>query len=1228
MRSPLRALSTATIAAGIAVAVVAPASATPPAPPTVPVASASSGSADSSHTVTLITGDVVTLRQGASGNTATVLTADGRPAVARIIETGGDLFVYPEQTLRYVADGALDDDLFNVTELVADGYDDAHAPRLPLIVTYADAASSRRAVPTGAERVRSLSSIDGASVAEPRATSAQFWAGLTADSNPAARGAAATLGGGIAKIWLDGKVTASLADSTAQIGAPEVWAGGNTGEGVTVAVLDSGIDPTHPDLADRIADSISFVPGEDSTDVLGHGTHVASTIAGTGAASSGKERGVAPGAKLDVAKVLGNDNFGQDSWIIQGMEWAARDKGAKIISMSLGGDPSDGTDPMSRAVDSLSAETGALFVVAAGNQGANDTVAAPGSAASALTVGAVDAHDALAPFSSRGPRLGDHLIKPEITAPGVEILAARSSFMGYGEGDYWSISGTSMATPHVAGAAALLLHEHPELTAAQVKDGLVSTSKPTPDYSVFEAGNGRLDAVAATTAKVIGPGAITVDRDRADAKGVVRQPLTYTNLSDEPLTLALSVPKSTAPTGLFAVSAASLVVPARGTASVTLATTLAKTPTTDSLGAVVASVAGVTVARTALAVLPLNYTLTLTMKDQNGAPTLGTVELLKPDATAATFVTVDGSTTLHLIPGAYSAMTRGTVEGVHGPNSLGTAIIGTPDITLTKNTTVALDFSRVRQVETTVPQVTRDAFGRLEYFRRVGTNSIRSLEVGTYNRDSLWTVPTGPVTHGEFDLTARWRKEQPEVALSTDVHDYTDATRQTGATQLPQGSSLLKLVFAGTGSAAEVAAVKAKGSAVVVRRDPSAVADGEQAAAAAAAGAKLLIVAGDQPGVAVNGYAGADGAAPIEVVAVSPDEGDRLIAEAQKKNAKATITSTPKSAYVYDVVQRHHNQIPQNLIVHEDKRTLARIDEDFSRAAVAPFGTTELRYDLQDYDSWAVAVPSTRPLATKRVDWASVGDGWLWGQDVTVLGTTAEQAPRLQYPSGSRSSVDWFAPITRPYLNNSATAPYRSDDVISIDVPGFGGGDHVGLSQSESQSQTVALYQGSRLVDSSTGSSLYVSGLSSAALPYRFVTKTTRTAEAGDLSPTTTTQWNFTSGAPTSAGTTSVLPLTQLLYGITANKNGVVKNESTVSITPQKLAGAVGAGSFGKPTVALSYDDGATWRSATVSRGPNGSWTVPVEALLHTKFVSIRTDLADSKGNAVSQTVIRAFGVR
>ncbi|MFB7598527.1 S8 family serine peptidase [Streptomyces sp. NPDC056160] len=138
------------------------------------------------------------------------------------------------------------------------------------------------------------------------------------------------------------------------------------------------MDAAHPDLADRITAARSFVPDEDVTDRNGHGTHVASTVAGTGAASGGKERGVAPGASLHIGKVLSDEGWGQDSWIIAGIEWAARDQHARIVNMSLGSaEPSDGTEPESEAVNRLSAETGALFVTAAGNTGVPGGIGGP-----------------------------------------------------------------------------------------------------------------------------------------------------------------------------------------------------------------------------------------------------------------------------------------------------------------------------------------------------------------------------------------------------------------------------------------------------------------------------------------------------------------------------------------------------------------------------------------------------------------------------------------------------------------------------------------------------------------------------------------------------------------------------------------------------------------------------------------------------------------------------------
>ena len=163
-------------------------------------------------------------------------------------------------------------------------------------------------------------------------------------------------------MWLDAKVEALDDVSNGQIGAPDAWAAGHDGTGATVGIIDTGVDRTHPDLAGRIVEAQNFVeagfPGggvpDDVTDRHGHGTHVASTVAGSGAASGGRYEGVAPGTKLVIAKALDDNGEGSNSAIIAAMEWEAQR--VDVVSMSLGGNPTDGTDPLSTAVNELTAQ--------------------------------------------------------------------------------------------------------------------------------------------------------------------------------------------------------------------------------------------------------------------------------------------------------------------------------------------------------------------------------------------------------------------------------------------------------------------------------------------------------------------------------------------------------------------------------------------------------------------------------------------------------------------------------------------------------------------------------------------------------------------------------------------------------------------------------------------------------------------------------------------------------
>ncbi len=278
-------------------------------------------------------------------------------------------------------------------------------------------------------------------------------------------------------VWVDKPVYALLDVSVPLIRAPLVWERGFTGKGVKVAVVDTGIDPQHPDFAGRILALTSFVGGNGEDD-HGHGTHVAGIIAGSGEASGGKYRGVAPEALILSAKVLKADGSGMMSDVMAGIEWAV-EQGAKIINLSLGSPgPCDGTDALSVMCDAA-VKAGVVVCAAAGNDGPHPgTVGSPGCAREVITVGASNDNDQVAPFSSRGPT-ADGRTKPDILFPGVGIVSCRASGTSMGnplDNFYTSASGTSMATPHASGVAALLLQAYPDLTPAQIKAKMMNSA--------------------------------------------------------------------------------------------------------------------------------------------------------------------------------------------------------------------------------------------------------------------------------------------------------------------------------------------------------------------------------------------------------------------------------------------------------------------------------------------------------------------------------------------------------------------------------------------------------------------------------------------------------------------------------------------------------------------------------------------------------------------------------
>ncbi|MFE5374725.1 S8 family serine peptidase [Streptomyces mirabilis] len=1217
-----------------------PATAAIPADPAGPVPPAGavqqpSGSGGT-HTVTLITGDQVTIGTAADGTAVrSFKSPDGTTAGYHTSIIGGSTYVYPDAVQPYVSAGKLDKQLFNVTQLIADGYDDAHADRLPLIVRYTDAAARSRVEPkmAGSTVVHPLDSIQGAALAESREQASAFWSALTGGSSTAA-GPAFT--GGIAKVWLDGKVAADLADSTAQIGAQKVWAEGNTGNGVKVAVLDSGVDTEHPDLAGQIGDTASFVPDDPGmTDYVGHGTHVASTIAGTGAASDGKERGVAPGVQLEVGKVLSRRG-GQVSWVIAGMEWAARDEHAKIINMSLGYN-GDNTDPMSQAVNELSDETGALFVAAAGNGGPG-SLDSPGAADSALAVGAVDSADQLASFSSQGPRSGDFGLKPEITAPGVDILAARSKDSSTGSGYYTTLSGTSMATPHVAGAAALLAAAHPDWTGKQLKEALVSSAKATPAYTPYQAGGGRVDALAAVHASVFATASAFSGFHpwpQKPGETDVRK-VTYTNVGDAPVSLDLAVDTDAA-ANAFSLSDNRVTVPAHGTTSVTLTATVDLLPADQPVSGMITGTdsAGAVRTRTLIGAdrEGQRQTLTVVAKDGWGQPISDeSVTLVGESGVQQIQLDASGTGTAPRLPaGTYSGWFTATGPGANGPHSRGLVLLSFAGVQLDQDRTVTLDGRQARQITANVPKQGTAVLSRLDvrqvfsHFTHISTYMATSMHEDPQHKnpdayDSIWALPTGKAVDG-FAFGARFRLEQPALTVSRGSASYDDLLVKRAARPLPAGTRKLSAVFADDTSAEALAQKDVSGQVVVVRRSDTATIK-EQAEAAAAAGARVLLVVNDGNGRLEPWNEPVDSTespAPLTVATLNADQGQDLIDALQRGKVELTVTSHPTTDYLYDVVHHWSGAVPADPTWREEPGTLARVDVSFRNYRQGK--AYELRYDLAA--NWAGAwKPVPAPAQGERTDWLTGGVDW---EDLAgIIHETSQQSLDVfHYPAGTTHKESWFGPIERPRMAAFIQPTRYDDNSMFVRAPGWGdsGAGHIGDTHANFDVRDwMGLYQGDHQLAKGGDEWLSAQGLAPERLPYRLVVDNDHGTWANPYSTHTLTEWNFTSAA-----SDTTLPLIQLDYGVDTDETGRAVRNAPLTVTASQLPGTTAA--IGKPSLEVSYDDGATWQPSQLNQ-QGADWQTTLQAPASADFASLRVTARDSDGNSVSQTLTRAFGLR
>jgi subtilisin family serine protease len=1035
-------------------------------------------------TVTLVTGDVVTLG-GRFG--ADVAPARGREHIGfrSYTDVDGDVHVIPDDAAALVTSGKLDPRLFDVTELAKYGYGDADREDVPLIVDY-PGATPRAA---GARVERELPSVSAVAMRAEKSPS--FWETARTTAN---------------KIWLDAPVRASLDHSVPQIGAPTAWAAGHKGAGATVAVLDTGIDATHPDLDDAIAGAQNFTDADSVDDRHGHGTHVASTITGSGE----RYQGVAPDAKLLNGKVLDDNGGGFESWIIAGMEWAAA-SGAEVINMSLGDPwPSDGTDPMSQALNRITAETGALFVVAAGNSGpGTESIGSPASADAALTVGAVDRDDNLAEFSSRGPRWVNGAIKPDITAPGVDIVAAKAANgrIGTPAGDgYVSLSGTSMATPHVAGAAAILAAQHPDWQADQLKSALMASARPNTDLTVFEQGAGRVDVAAAVASTVsASPPSLSLGTAQwpHDDDQPITKTLTYNNFGTAPVTLDLTATMTgpngnAAPAGMFTISPAQLTVPAGGTATATLTTDTRVEAADGTYSGTVVATGGETEIRTPATVIREveSYDQKLHFLDHDGKPTsqywFRFVDLRNPKA----YLPWDESGTVaaRLPKGKY--FFDGWIQTEGDGESWPTTELTEPAFVVNGPGEHTFDARDGKEMGFVVDKPEAAPGGTaVGYLMTTEWGETGSFRSGP-NFENLWTRPSETTAPGDFTFQMQAKLAKPDGAGGFHASPY------------------------------------------------------------------LYNVA----------HTDRSGAVPADL--------------------KARITN----AELAKVVSSHAVATPGKIGIREDFLTMP-----------LPFTLTE--YYTPDWRWYSSFAEATSP------------------DEIPSSGIYTATVKPVTYELGRTYHERWNVGVFGPAFTNYEYGPgeefARLGDEFLFNLYLYGDQNPNRLGVSGAATGTTELLRNGEVVAKSEWPG-YVYTL----LPPEAATYTARTTatKPGPLSTRIDAEWTFKSAHTGGANPAPVPGLTVRFAPKLDDHNAAPKGKFRFPVYAQRN-GTDQVGQVNKPTVEISYDDGATWQKVRLT-SHKGQWQAEVDHPKRARFASLRWTVSDNAGNTAKATVIHAYALK
>ncbi|AUS78483.1 hypothetical protein C1701_08985 [Actinoalloteichus sp. AHMU CJ021] len=1191
--------------------------------------------------VTLVTGDQVFVRRDDDGPLAVtgVRMAEGRSDVGYTrVRLDGQEYVYPLDALPLVAADRIDERLFNVSLLVDQGFDDLRSPDLSLLATGADVVGTFAEPGEGAgvAVTRTVPGLDVSALTAPKEDAAAFWEEIR-DPDPGATEFAHASGG--QKLWLNQRLRPTLVDSVAHVGAATAWEAGHTGEGVTVAVLDTGYDPEHPDLVGNVAGAENFVdPDAPPGDGVGHGTHVAATIAGSGAASDGAYRGVAPDADLLHGTVCDDYGCPEDA-ILAGMRWAV-DSGARVVNLSLGGGPSDGTDPLAQAINQLTEETGALFVVAAGNFGQDRAVASPGSADAALTVGASTKSDELADFSSRGPRVGDAAVKPEISAPGESIGAARAAGTGGLDGldeHHVAMSGTSMAAPHVAGAAAVLAQAHPEWDAAELKAALVSTAREIGGTTVYGQGAGRLDLARASGQRVHAePGAVSfgsvewpVDEERTPAAETV----VLRNGGAGPVDLELDIVGvgGEPPAGMFGLSSDSVTVPAGGEVpvEVTVDHAAAGPGGTLASAALVAEGDGDVLVRVALGaeVTPETSSLRVEATAYSGQPAALSLNLVQSRTTGEAWATYQDEA-VALPPGDYRVLTLAldlyTPPG-GGAGAYWDRVFGMREVSVgTRDEVIRFDGTAASDVRVRVEDPAARPLGGMFAETGIISEAVADgdsvlMSWSTNGREHV--LPSGPADGLALFHTAHFGS--PELLFSVGDEDALELQPQIfglGELQEPLSAPLVDV-----GDGAELPDVD---GAVAVLDLPDAGYDAlaERIGELVAAGASAVWTTGyPEPGstwdIPVLGGYGVELFQIRERIAAGADE--------------ATLTPRDASAAAYLLHDEVRGGLPDG---HEWSYT----PDDLVELALRAHSVRDAEHRtsvvaIHERGDLVFGAEATVPAGTEQRAFVTPGP-WSFEYSVStdIMDPVGVHITGTEdYQPGGSYALDLLRGPFGPRLTGVGTDPFtgrevpfvaRTGDSLRVNLPMLQGQDTGARGMvfpNDYTGETVLSSAGTQVGRNDfPGMGTFL--LDPEEREYRLAVSATRDLPGIAVGTEVRSEWTFPSAR---TGDTTPLPLLGFAYRIPLDLENAAPAgaEFTFGLGVHRQEGSDGEGTVGTPSVEYSADGGETWSAALVEAdGPE--WLVSLRNP-GSGVVALRTTASDG-GVTYTETLPDAYRLR